>query len=90
MAIADRDGQTRADFVKQQLGAKNARLLDALSQRFVVRMFSFASSSDRVPGAGELKYAGTSTRLGQALDRARDELAGLQTAGRAASWRSSF
>jgi hypothetical protein len=51
MAIADRDGQTRSDFIKEQLGAKNAKLLDALSQRFVVRMFSFSSSSDRVPSA---------------------------------------
>jgi uncharacterized membrane protein len=81
MAIADRDGQTRSDFIKEQLGAKNAKLLDALSQRFVVRMFSFSSSSDRVPSAADLKYAGTSTRLGQALDRARDELAGLPLAG---------
>ena len=48
MAIADRDGQTRADFVKEQLGHPKAALLDALSQRFVVRLFSFSSSSDRV------------------------------------------
>ncbi len=81
MAIADRDGQTRADFVKEQLGHPKAALLDALSQRFVVRLFSFSSSSDRVATAGDLKYAGTSTRLGQALDRARDELAGLPLAG---------
>jgi len=81
MAIADRNGQTRADFVKEQLGQPRAALLDALSQRFVVRLFSFSSSSDRVASAGDLKYAGTSTRLGQALDRARDELAGLPLAG---------
>src|SRR6186997_27639 len=30
MTIADRDGQTRGDFIKEQLGAKNAKLLDAL------------------------------------------------------------
>jgi len=42
MAIADRDGQARSAFVQEQLGAANAKLLAALSQRFVVRFFSFA------------------------------------------------
>jgi hypothetical protein len=81
MAIADRDGQPRSAFVQQQLNGPNAKLLEALSQRFVIRLFRFASSSDRVPTAADLKFAGTSTRLGQALDRARDELAGLPLAG---------
>src|SRR3954469_20394431 len=81
MAIADRDGATRAAFVQEQLSGPNARLLQALSQRFVVRFFSFSSSSTRVGSAADLKFAGTATRLGQALDRARDELAGLPLAG---------
>jgi uncharacterized membrane protein len=81
MAIADRDGQPRSAFVQEQLNGANAKLLEALSQRFVVRFFRFSSSSDRVTSAGELKFGGTSTRLGQALDRARDELAGLPLAG---------
>src|SRR5690348_9915955 len=37
MAIADRDGATRAAFVQEQLNGPNGRLLQALSQRFVVR-----------------------------------------------------
>ena len=81
MSIADRDGQPRSAFVQDQLNGPNAKLLAALSQRFVVRFFSFSSSSSRVQAAGDLKFAGTSTRLGQALDRARDELAGLPLAG---------
>ena len=81
MSIADRDGQTRAAFVQQQLSGPNAKLLAALSQRFVVRFFRFSSSSDRVASAADLKYGGTSTRLGQALERARDELSGLPLAG---------
>ena len=80
MAIADSDGQPRSSFVQQQL-APNARLLDALSQRFVVRFFRFSSSVDRVVSANDLKFGGTATRLGQALDRARDELSGLPLAG---------
>ena len=81
MSIADSDGQPRSAFIQQQLDGPNARLLAALSQRFVVRFFSFASSSNRVAAAGNLKFGGTATRLGQALDRARDELAGLPLAG---------
>ena len=81
MAIADLNGQSRSTFIQQQLSGPNAKLLDALSQRFVVRFFSFSSSSDRVASAADLKYGGTATRLGQALDRARDELSGLPLAG---------
>jgi uncharacterized membrane protein len=81
MTIADRDGQPRTEFVQQQLSQPDSPLLNALSQRFVLRFFRFSSSADRLPNAGELKYDGTSTRLGQALERARDELAGLPLAG---------
>src|SRR5499426_1791451 len=81
MAIADRDGQPRSAFVQQQLSGPQGKLLEALSQKFVLRFFSFSSSSDRMASAADLKFAGTSTRLGQALDRARDELAGLPLAG---------
>jgi uncharacterized membrane protein len=81
MAIADRDNQPRSAFVQQQLGTPTSPLLAALSQRFVVRFFRFSSGTDRVQSMNELKYGGTSTRLGQALDRARDELAGLPLSG---------
>ena len=81
MAIADTNGQPRSAFIQKQLGSPNAPLLDALSRRFVVRFFKFSSGSDRVPSAADLKYDGTATRLGQALDRARDELSGLPLAG---------
>lgn len=81
MSIADLDGQTRSAFIQQQFAGPNATLLAALSQRFVVRFFSFASSSDRVASAAALQFGGTATRLGQALERARDELSGLPLAG---------
>jgi uncharacterized membrane protein len=81
MAIADRDGQPRSAFVRQQLMGPNAPLLNALSRKFVLRFFSFSSSSNRVGSVDDLKFGGTSTRLGPALDRARDELAGLPLAG---------
>ncbi len=81
MSIADVNGQPRSVFIQQQLSGQHAALLDALSQRFVVRFFRFSSSSDRVPSAHDLTFDGAATRLGQALDRARDELSGLPLAG---------
>ncbi len=81
MSIADVNGQPRSAFIQQQLSGQHAALLDALSQRFVVRFFRFSSSSDRVPSAHDLTFDGAATRLGQALDRARDELSGLPLAG---------
>ncbi len=81
MAIADRDGKPRSEFIEHELAGPNAALLNALSRKFVVRMFSFSSASERVGSAADLKFGGTATRLGQALDRARDELSGLPLAG---------
>ena len=81
MTIADTNGQPRSAFVQQQLSGPNASLYKALSDRFVLRFFSFASSVDRQATAANLKYAGTATRLGPALERARDELSGLPLAG---------
>src|SRR5262249_12721356 len=81
MAIADQDGQPRSGFVQQQLNGPSAPLLNALSQKFVLRYFRFSSSSDRGPPAADLKSGGTAPRPGQALERARDELSGLPLAG---------
>jgi hypothetical protein len=77
MSIADRDGQPRSAFIQQQLTARTRSCSRRCRRRFVVRFFRFSSSSDRVASAGDLKFGGTSTRLAPALDRARDELAGL-------------
>lgn len=81
MTIADRDNQPRTAFVETQLGQPSSPLLAALSQRFVLRYFRFSASADRLPATTDLKYAGTSTHLGAALERARDELSGLPLAG---------
>ncbi|HKT78581.1 MAG TPA: glutamine amidotransferase [Vicinamibacterales bacterium] len=81
MTIADKDGKARTDFVQQQLTQPTSPLLTALSQRFVLRYFKFSSSADRVTSPTEMQYGGTASRLGSALERARDELAGLPLAG---------
>jgi uncharacterized membrane protein len=81
MAIADRDGAPRSAFVQQQLARPESALATALSQKFVLRFFRFSTSADRTDTPAALTYDGTATHLGQALDRARDELAGLPLAG---------
>jgi uncharacterized membrane protein len=81
MGIADKDGQPRTQFVHDQLADPKQPLIDALSQRFVLRFFRFSSSADRLNNPKDLKYEGTASRLGPALERARDELAGLPLAG---------
>jgi uncharacterized membrane protein len=81
MAIADRAGAPRSAFVQQQLARPESALATALSQKFVLRFFRFSTSADRTDAPAALAYDGTATHLGQALDRARDELAGLPLAG---------
>ena len=81
MQVADHDGKPRSDFVHSQLGRPDAPLLTALGKRFKLRVFRFSSSAERLQSAGDLKFEGTGTRLGDALDRARDELSGLPVAG---------
>lgn len=81
MRIADREGETRSAFVGEQFGSPDSPLLKALSQRFVIRTFRFASSAERIASASELSFAGTQTRLGEALVRVREDLAGLPLAG---------
>ena len=81
MQIADRDGQTRANFVTQQFGGAESPLLAALADRFALRLFSFSSTTDRIQAVGDLTYNGTQTHVGQALTRAHEELAGVPLSG---------
>jgi uncharacterized membrane protein len=81
MSIADRGGQPRTDFVKTQLAAKDSALLAELSKRFVLKPFRFSSTAERLGSFDGLQYEGTTSRIGKALERVRDELAGLPLAG---------
>ena len=56
-------------------------MLKTLSSRFVLRTFRFSSTAQRLALAGDLTFGGAQTRLGAALDGARQELAGLPLAG---------
>jgi uncharacterized membrane protein len=81
MMIADDQGRPRSQFVQREFTGPNAALLQELSKRFVLRFFKFSSSAGRVASAADAHYEGTSTRVGDALERARDELSGLPLAG---------
>jgi uncharacterized membrane protein len=81
MQVADHGGQPRAEFIRTELGATDAPLLTALGERFSLRVFRFSSAAERLQATSDLTFAGTSTRLTDALDRARDELGGLPVAG---------
>ena len=81
MQIADHEGGPRAAFVKQEFAASDRGMLKTLSDRFMVRSFRFSTAASRVDVEDELTFSGGQTRLGVALDGARQELAGLPLAG---------
>ncbi len=81
MQIADQDGKPRSEFLISQLGRPDAPLLTELGKRFQVKVFRFSSSAERLQSAADLTFQGTGTRLGEAFDRARQELSGLPVAG---------
>jgi uncharacterized membrane protein len=80
MQISDWGTASRGAFVKQTFG-KEAPLVKALSERFVLRPFHFSQSASRLGSTDDLTFTGAQTRLGAALDGARQELAGLPLAG---------
>jgi uncharacterized membrane protein len=80
MQIADSHGQPRSALVRDHF-SPDSPVLKALSDKFIVRTFRFSSAARRVGSASELSYTGSQTRLGAALEGARQELAGLPLAG---------
>ena len=80
MRVADHDGKPRGEFVSTTF-APDSPVMKALSSRYAVRVFRFASNTDRVGAARDLSFDGTQTQLGEALQRAKDEFTGLPLAG---------
>ena len=80
MQIADRDETPRLQFVQDSFAAES-ELRAALADRFALRFFGFSTETDRLHGIDELTYDGTRTHLGQALERAHEELAGVPLSG---------
>jgi uncharacterized membrane protein len=81
MQIPDWNGEPRAAFVREQFAAPAQPLIDALEERFLVRVFRFSSTPSRVASADRLVFDGSRTHLGAALDGAREDLTGLPVAG---------
>jgi uncharacterized membrane protein len=81
MQIADVNGQARSAFVRQNLTGADAATLKALSNRFVLRNFRFSATAQRLASPNDLTFGGAQTKIGAALDGARQELAGLPLAG---------
>ena len=80
MQIPDLGGQPRGEFIRRQFGA-DSPLINALSDRFLVRVLRFSSAVGRLDSVDNLTFSGSQTRLGAALDGAREELAGLPVSG---------
>jgi uncharacterized membrane protein len=80
MQIADMNGQPRGAFVREQF-SPDSPVMKALADKFIIRPFRFSSSSHRLGGPQELTFSGSQTRLGTALEGARQEMAGLPLAG---------
>jgi uncharacterized membrane protein len=81
MQVADLEGHPRGNYVTDNFGTTTSPLLAKLAERFVVRTYRFSSFTERLNAPGDLTFGGTNTRLGDALERAKDELAGLPLSG---------
>ena len=81
MQVADWKEKPRGEYVRDQFGSPDRPMLKALSDRFLIRTFHFSSTASRLDSESGLSFMGSQTRLGAALDAARQELAGLPVAG---------
>jgi len=77
MQIAD-GGAPRAEELLRRM---DAGLLEALSERFRLHLYRFSGDAQRIESIGDLTFSGGVTRLGRALDQARNELTGVPLAG---------
>jgi hypothetical protein len=75
------DGESRAAFVSDAFLAPTSGLRMALERRFRLRTFRFSDVVERLEGEASLDFAGPRTRLGRALEGARDELGSLPLTG---------
>jgi len=81
MQIADVAAAPRSAFVRQAFDSARGEVLRALGERFRVRSYGFAREMARVGGASDLHFIGQETRVGDALDQAREALGAVPLAG---------
>jgi len=86
MQIADVDAgdarpQSRADVVRHLVAGPDSSIRKALADRFLVRYFRFSSGTQRIASADDVSFNGNSTRLGDAIEHARQELEAVPLSG---------
>src|SRR5689334_1314062 len=86
MQIGDVDAgdarpQTRGDVVRHLVAGPDSAIRKALADRFLVRYFRFSSGTQRIASADDVTFTGTSTRLGDAIEHARQELEAVPLSG---------
>ena len=81
MQLADDDGTVRNSFFAEAFTVGESPLIQALSERFVLRFFRFSDVARRVDGLEEMTFDGTHTNIANALDVARAELSGVPLSG---------
>jgi len=81
MGLPNEDGTLRRDFVADAFTPGESELLDALSERFVLRFFRFSDVASRIDRLDGLTFDGTHTNIPGALDVAREELTGVPLSG---------
>ena len=80
MTIVDGDGASRGEQARRIFAGPDSALIEALSDKFIVRFFRFSNAAQRASLA-ELSFTGGRTLLAPALDAAREELGGAPLAG---------
>jgi uncharacterized membrane protein len=81
LAIEDGGGKPRSAFVSEQLADEGGPLRRALEDRFKLRLFRFAGTSERIARVRELGFAGGATDVVQALRHAQQELQSVPLSG---------
>jgi uncharacterized membrane protein len=80
MQLTDEHG-SRADLIRQTFANPDSPIMKSLSDRFLIRTFKFSSATARLGTSADLTFNGTQTRLANAIESARQELAGLPVSG---------
>jgi len=81
MRIADRNGKPRSDWVEHAFGGPDSAILKSLRQKFIVRLFRFSSSAQRIDSVADLTFNASETHVGSAIEQGRQELDGVPLSG---------
>src|SRR5919202_4422991 len=80
MRVADGGHEARGQLA-QRLFAPDAPLVRELAARFQLRFFRFAAATQRIERVADLSFVGAETRLGAALEDARQDLSSVPLSG---------